>query len=223
MSWKDVKIAKKLYIGFGAVLALTMAVGYVAYNGLDTVGQKVVIADDANRLIKLAKDCRQHEKNFILREDNKYLEELNNTVAQIYAQIDETKEKLEDQADKETIDAIGKQAQGYKTAVDNWVSLHEQVAEAIGAMVTSGRKAQAECEALRESQKHQIDEEFSQKVSHKKLQERVGKADGANRLIKYILECRRHEKNWQLRADKEQYANHVFGLIIPVLALSFVS
>ena len=56
MSWKDIKISKKLYIGFGLVLALTMLTGYIGYNGLNTYSQKVANANDANRLVKWVKD-----------------------------------------------------------------------------------------------------------------------------------------------------------------------
>ena len=69
MRWKDVKIARKLYFGFGAVLILTVAVGYVGWNGLGNVETAVTNADDANRLIKWAYEARQQEKNFILRGD----------------------------------------------------------------------------------------------------------------------------------------------------------
>jgi hypothetical protein len=39
MSWKDLRIANKLYIGFGAVLALTAMVGVISVNGFRSVRQ----------------------------------------------------------------------------------------------------------------------------------------------------------------------------------------
>ncbi|MBK7091913.1 MAG: MCP four helix bundle domain-containing protein [bacterium] len=40
MSWKDIQIGKKLYIGFGIVIVLTIIVGYVGFSGLNTVERR---------------------------------------------------------------------------------------------------------------------------------------------------------------------------------------
>ena len=73
--FKDMKLGMKIAGGFAIVLILTAIVGYVGYNGLGGVTDIVDKADDGNRLIKLAKDCRVEEKNFIMRGDKKYQKE----------------------------------------------------------------------------------------------------------------------------------------------------
>jgi len=183
MSWKDLKIAKKLYIGFGIVLILAGAIGYVGWDGLDTVAQKVENADDANRLIKWAKDCRLQEKNFIMRgEDVGAIEEA-------YGHVKE-----------------------YEAAFDDWVRYRQEAAAAMETMVAGARVVNEEAGALRAGQKAQMEQEFLQKENHQKLAERWGKADDANRLIRYMLECRQAEKNWLLRKDDE-YAEAVLTTI----------
>jgi len=208
MSWRNLKIGKKLYIGFGLVLILAVAIGITGYNGLTTVALNVELADDANRLIKSAKDCRQHEKNFMMREDEKYVTQLHETIAEITQQIDETNAKFNDQEDKDAIQLVKKDIQSYRTAFDGWVALHNDGTKADKEMVAASRATIKECEDLRVSQKEQMEKELAQKVSYLKLSERVVKADDANRLIKDILEARRHEKNFVIRKD-EQYVDRV--------------
>ena len=93
---KNMKLGTKIASGFAIVLILTAIVGYVGFNGLGSVTAIVDKADDGNRLIKFAKDCRVQEKNFIMRGDKKYQKENDETMAKIYEQIDTTMAKLRD-------------------------------------------------------------------------------------------------------------------------------
>jgi len=208
MRWKDVKIGKKMYIGFGIVLILAMAIAYVGYNGLNTVAFQVVNADDGNRLIKWAKDCRQQEKNFIMRGDKIYQQQNDSTMEDIYQQIKETEAKLEDQADIAALEKAAGLGKEYKTAFDAWVTLWEEQQKEDQHMVTAARAFQAECEAMRVDQKQQLEEDIEKGVTGRALADRIEKADDANRLVKWILDCRRHEKNFQLREDKQYQQNN---------------
>ncbi len=212
MSWKDVKIAKKLYIGFGTVLVLAAAIGYVAWDGFNSVAHNVVNADDANRLIKWAKDMRQAEKNYIMRDDEKYVEQLHEIDEKVIELANIAKARFQDQADVKAAEDIYSQLETYTTAFDKWVSLHKEALEADDILVGAGRICETEAENLRQSQKTQMEQEFADRVAHDKLNERAGKADDANRLIKYVLQMRRHEKNWILRRNDE-YAGKVLGLL----------
>ena len=95
---KNFKVSTKLGVGFAIVVLLAAGVGYVGYSGLGSTTAIVDKADDANRLIKYAKDCRQQEKNFMIRTDKKYQEENDATMKEIYAQIETTMAKLKDPA-----------------------------------------------------------------------------------------------------------------------------
>ncbi len=212
MSWKDVKIGKKLYIGFGVVLVLCAAIGLVSYNGLGTVAAKGENADDANRLIKWTKDIRQAEKNYIMRDDDKYVEQLHEIAEKVAQQIVETKARFEDQADVDAIEKVDGHMNTYLAAFDKWVSLHKEALQNNEIIVANGRKCEKECENLRASQKEQLEQELADRVSHQKIADRTAKADDANRLIKYVLQIRRAEKNWLLRRDN-QYAEQNLSMV----------
>ena len=210
MSWKDFKIAKKLYIGFGVVLVLAAAIGYVGWDGLTTVANNVTNADDANRLSKWAKDCRQQEKNYIMRNDMMYVDRVHETTAKMYAQADETKARFEDQADVAAIETAAKQTKDYEASFNDWVRLRGEAETAMETMVQAARKVNEEAAKLRASQRQQMEDELAQGVGHLKLAARWAKADDANRLIRYMLEIRQAEKNWIIRKS-DDYAEAVLS------------
>jgi len=212
MSWKDLKIAKKLYIGFGVVLILAMAVGYVGWNGLTTVGEMVTNADDANRLIKWAKDCRQQEKNYIMRDDMQYVERVHETLADMYKQVDETKARFKDQVDVVAIEEAQDRTKEYEAAFDDWVRLHHEGATAMETMVVAARVVNEEATKLRVGQRDAMQAQLLAQDAHAKLADRWGKADDANRMIRFMLECRQQEKNWIIRKNDE-YAEQVLAHI----------
>lgn len=208
MSWKNLKLGKKLYIGFGAVMVLAAAIAYVAYDGLNNVAHQVEVADDANRIIKQALEARRHEKNFMIREDEEYVDRVHASLSKIYTQIEETTPRLDDQEDKDALAEVRTEMHSYENAFNDWVTLHHKSLEILDVIVSKARITMNECENLRVSQKEQMNKEFAQKIGLTKLKERVGKADDANRLIKYANECRIAEKNFLNRKD-DKYAEEL--------------
>ncbi|MCD6248955.1 MAG: methyl-accepting chemotaxis protein [candidate division Zixibacteria bacterium] len=212
MSWKDLKIAKKLYIGFGVVLVLAMAIGYVGWDGLTTVNDRVTNADDANRLIKWTKDCRQQEKNYIMRDDMMYVDRVHETSAKIYELADNLKARFEDPVDIKAIETTYDYMKVYETAFDSWVKLRHDAAAAMETMLASARIVNEESVALKDSQRDQMQAELLAQETHKKLADRWSKASDGTRLIRYMLECRQAEKNWIIRKNDE-YAEAVLAKI----------
>ena len=150
---KNLKIWMKLAIGFSIVIFLAACVGYVGYNSLDSVQTIVDKADDGNRLIKLAKDSRAEEKNFMLRGDKTYLQESDDTMEEIYQQIDVTMAKLKDEEDRKLLTNVEKAAKAYKKNFDGWVKLYSQQKVAEKGMVENARDFINECETLQNDQK----------------------------------------------------------------------
>ncbi|MEA2102994.1 MAG: hypothetical protein U9P80_10595, partial [Thermodesulfobacteriota bacterium] len=61
MNFKDMKIGQKVVAGFSMVIILATVVVYIGYSGLNTVIDKVEIADSQNRLIKGTLEARRQE------------------------------------------------------------------------------------------------------------------------------------------------------------------
>jgi len=151
--FRNMKLGTKVAGGFGVVLLFTAIVGVVGFRGLKSVSVIVDKADDGNRLIKQAKDCRQQEKNFMLRKDKKYQTDNDATMQEIYDQIDATMAKLKDPADKEMLSKVEKAAKAYKANFEGWVTLSDQQDQQEQAMVDNARALIEECQKVRVGQK----------------------------------------------------------------------
>ncbi|NQU22249.1 MAG: PAS domain-containing protein, partial [Candidatus Nealsonbacteria bacterium] len=200
----NLKIWIKLSVGFVVVLVLTAAVGYVGYNGLSSTTAIVDKADDGNRLIKFAEVSRIQEKNYMLREDKKYVEENHATMKEIYAQIDTTMAKLEDPADRDLMGNVGKAAKAYAENFDGWVTLHEEQKVQEQAMVDNARAFVTECDTMRAEQKVELEQ--AQKDDAALVADKLYKADSANRLIKDAASARLAQKNYMSELD-QKYAD----------------
>ncbi|MEA1967320.1 MAG: hypothetical protein U9N77_03770 [Thermodesulfobacteriota bacterium] len=71
--FKNMKMGTKIWSLAGILIILTTLVSFVGYNGLTGVVDRVIKAEDVNRIIRITLETRRQEKNFILRKDKKYI------------------------------------------------------------------------------------------------------------------------------------------------------
>jgi methyl-accepting chemotaxis protein len=112
MSWKDLKIAQKLYIGFGSVLLLTLLTGYAGYNGLNTYSADVINSEDAGQLAKWIKDVAVARRDYYLSNDEKYVETLKSTIVEMTKTMDGMKTRLQTQNDKDAVERVNRLLNG---------------------------------------------------------------------------------------------------------------
>jgi methyl-accepting chemotaxis protein len=112
MSWKDLKIAQKLYIGFGVVLILTLLTGYSGYSGLNSYSANVVNSDNAGDLAKWIKDVAVARRDYYLSNDEKHVETLKNTIVEMTKTMDGMKTRLETQGEKDAVERVNRLLNG---------------------------------------------------------------------------------------------------------------
>ena len=225
------KLGTKIAGGFAIVLLLTAVLSYISYNGMTTVSDRVDKVADCNTIIQKVGVMRQQEKNFVIRGDHKYVTRVDELVDETVTALNELKGKFDKPENKAAIDDILKQANSYKSAFDSYVELAEKKAELVsttGSLVTSAREVVSVAETMRAEQKKELDEILHGKTrpaksasnsgsnwataaaaapattgtrNNKQVDDKLTKADDANRIIKWALECRRHEKNYIARCD----------------------
>ena len=203
--FKQMKLGTKIAWGFSVILVLTAVVGYMGFSGLQDVSKIVVVADDANRLIKRAQECRVQEKNFIMRGDKKYQEENDKTMQVIFDQIKAMVPLLTDANDQQLLANVKASGESYKKYFDEWIELWDRQQEEEQRMVAQARILMDESEALRADQKRQLEELDGSDAAL--VADKLYKADAANRLIKWAYMCRIEEKNFMLRSDKQSQRN----------------
>jgi len=185
-SFKDFKIATKLYSGFGAVLVLLAIVAFMSYNNLMKTmdGFSSVIKDDiATELLNANIDrymleARRSEKDFLLRKDLKYVDKVKEAVTKLKAEAGtllELAQKTGHQDNIEQVNAILDNADiyfaGFQDVVKAW--------EKRGLDHKSGLQGQFRNAA------HELEAIFDN--------------SSEDHLLADLLMIRRHEKDYLLR------------------------
>ena len=219
---KNLKIWMKLTVGFGIILVLTTAVGYVGWSGLSDTETIVGKADDANRLIKQAMNARLEQKNFMAEKDDAYAKKVADVIAELDATTVELEAKMNDAQDKEDVLAARDAAAKYHQSFQNWVSLSKQQDQQYANMLAKANEAIKQSEMLRADQKSQLAKR--QKEGEDFIADKLYKADSANRLIKDAASARLAQKNYMAEldqkyaAEEDQYMKKIFGLCDDLLA-----
>ncbi|MCK4624669.1 MAG: CZB domain-containing protein [Phycisphaerae bacterium] len=142
---KQMKLATKLALGFGVMVVITGVLGYMGWSSLGKVEHKVVIGDDANRFIKIINDARLSEKNFIMRGDEKYAQEMLGQKEAFDTLVKEITAKMQIAADKQLVAEMHAEAGTYLGQAKQYVDLAGKIAELTaesGPITQSARNTQ---------------------------------------------------------------------------------
>lgn len=126
MSWKDMKIAKKLYLGFGLVLVLTVATGWVGYSGLNKVGVRADNTMDADDSKFMAQELATLRRDFTSTGDDKYAESIRTKVGDISKTLTMLKGQLLVQEDRNKVDEAIKGADEYLSGFNKYYALYQE-------------------------------------------------------------------------------------------------
>jgi methyl-accepting chemotaxis protein len=217
--FKNMKVGAKIIGGFSMLLVLLVGVAFVGYNGLSNVVDRADKVEDVNRLIRFVLATRQQEKNFIIRGDKKYVDMVAEQVEALRKQAAEARLKFKDPLNKSQMDEVISSADGYKRAFDDYVKFTEQQKVADDKMVKAAREVDAIADNIRQEQKAQHKELMKAGAAATQIEDKLIKADDANRIIKWILESRRQEKNFIIRGD-HKYAERVDKYVEDIINLA---
>jgi methyl-accepting chemotaxis protein len=140
-----------------------------------------------------------------MRGDSEYIEKVAAIITNIKEQAAATRAKFKDPVNQKQMDDILAAVNNYEKAFNQFVDLREERTLADGKMVATARATQAQADEIRQEQKAEYGQLLAADAEKSVLDDKLTKADDANRIIKWILECRRHEKNYQLRDDLEYH------------------
>lgn len=150
---KNLRLAMKLGIGFGVVLALTALLAVGSWSGMTTILDRVDKADGMNDIIKMVLDIRRHEKNYQIRHDQKSQDELAKNVAGIVEKAQAYKARFNDSKNREQMDQVLASTKAYSTAFKNYVDRRQAESALQKTMAAAGLSALASTEALQQALK----------------------------------------------------------------------
>ncbi|WP_419786968.1 methyl-accepting chemotaxis protein [Pseudodesulfovibrio sp.] len=201
---KNLRLGLKLGLGFALVILLTMLVSGIGYFSMAGVQDRVDKADDVNRLVRFILEGRVNEKNFMLKSNEKSAEAHAAVMGKLLEQAQKTSDKFTDKMNKDQMANVIAAAKNYQNAFKTYYNSENGKVKAMDAMGEAARKALAVTEELRSGQKAQLQELLdSGTAAHAEIEDKISKADDANRMIKLFLQIRMDVLNYALDHDAE--------------------
>lgn len=158
MAWKDLKLGKKLGVGFGFLIFVGLLLGLIGFRSLTKVNVVVEKADSANRLIKMAQQTRLAEKNYMRLKDQKTLEIQTGSVKEMQEHLAEMKKLFKRKEDLDHIQGVEEKLADYQDNFMSWIELGGKQNQAMASMRGDIEKLMKICEDVRLEQKKQLAE-----------------------------------------------------------------
>ncbi|SDL47889.1 methyl-accepting chemotaxis protein [Maridesulfovibrio ferrireducens] len=222
--FKNMRLGLKLGLSFALMILLTAIMAFVGFNGMTGVQERVDKADDVNRMVRSLLEVRIDEKNFMLRGDEKFLKEHQNNISDIKALIAATDKKFTNKINNDQMAAVNGAVTEYEKAFSDYVSLVTERTKTMEMMRSEARSALKELEQIRSDQKKQLDGIMTDTRSHiasamqsgqtdqigglyqkgqAGIDDKLQKADDANRSIKWFITTRKNEKEYIISSDSK--------------------
>ncbi|MDK2830485.1 MAG: methyl-accepting chemotaxis protein [Methanolobus sp.] len=214
--FENIKINNLLIGSFVVLLLLTAIVGYSGYNGMMNVDDRVVKADDMNRLVKFMKDARISEQNYQLTQDPAYVVEVDAHVEEIVAQTEASKEIFADPVNDQQMDDVQTAALAYDAAFNNYVALENQKTEAENVLVQQGLLLDEMAVNLMESQDADYVQALEQNAGAAVLTEEFENIEYINEIIQLNLESRGERLRFMVHLE-DQYVTNVNNIMDEII------
>jgi len=120
-AWNDMKISKKLVIGFVTLIILTSVVGIVGFNALGTAALTSQITDDASWIASDTIELRRQVNNYMLYGEDTYVTNANNQLTTLGERITKLKSMNIDSQIQGILDSMAAPLATYKTNLDAYV------------------------------------------------------------------------------------------------------
>ena len=126
-AFRNLNLGIKIGGGFTLLLIIAAVMAFMGYSGLNNVDHDATIAMDAVGFAETALEMRQNEKDFMLREEQIYIDNINSLAEKMNEQAEETKALMNEQGDKDRVTQMQTLAGEYSNAANNYAdSLFQQ-------------------------------------------------------------------------------------------------
>ncbi len=198
---KKFSLAVKIAFGFAIILVFLGGVAFIGFNSLSGVVDRSSKSDAVSALVTSILSVRQYEKNYIMRNDDTFVQKVDDGVKGLIIRVGEIKASFKKKINKDQMDQVTEKTREYSTAFLRFVELRKKKAEEMTLMRAKARIVLQGAEEIRTDQKEQF--EVVRKTSEEAMLDKLKKADDANRMIKWFLDCRKNEKEYIISGDKK--------------------
>ncbi|SDT85001.1 methyl-accepting chemotaxis protein [Desulfobacula phenolica] len=217
---KNLSLGIKIAFGFAIVLMFLCIVAFIGFKSLSGVVDRVEKADDMNSIVKTILEARRHEKNYIIRGGETYINKVEGNVEKLVEQAMETKGKFNRQINKDQMDQVIEKVNMYSAAFEKYEKSDRQKAMAMEEMRSMAREALAQTEAIRADQKQQLAAARKNGEGDDVIDDRLEKADDASRMINLFMDSRKNEKEFIISAGESKWKDSVDKNLVKIFELS---
>lgn len=205
--FKNLKMGTKIASIAALLMAMLLIVAWVGHNGISSVVDRSYKVREVNGIVRGILSARAQEKNFILRRDSKYADVVTEQVSQIRARSSALKDKFTDQINQDQMDEVITKVNEYQLAFQSVVEIDKQRRTIMDQMRTIARQTLTDCEAISDDQKSQL--EAAHEAGEIFIDDKLAKANDANRLVKWFIEVRKNEKEVIISEGSNEYKSKV--------------
>jgi methyl-accepting chemotaxis protein len=164
------KLKTKTFGSFLLLLVLTAAIAFIGWNGLRSMDERIKKSDDMTKMVEMLLQARRHEKNYILRGDKKWVDEVTKAISQMKKQAQETVQKLNDPQDRQQMNRVLEAVALYEKGIAQLTDLktnkpkEEQeklLPENDAFLLQTGRAVEKECNVLRLTQRKKMEAQMA--------------------------------------------------------------
>ncbi|MGE0079249.1 MAG: methyl-accepting chemotaxis protein [Bacteroidales bacterium] len=141
MKWKDLKIAKKLFIGFGAVLILTIFVGLSGYTSFKQLKDRAQKRNEIGTILSDLVYVRLNVRVYIDKYTESSVQEGYKFLDKIIKDAEDLKSRFKQEKNINLINKVIENINGYKSGVDNVVVITNKKIDAIKKLDEAGAGA----------------------------------------------------------------------------------
>jgi methyl-accepting chemotaxis protein len=199
----DISVRRKLLLGFGLVLMITLAIAWISYQALDMVLERFAKLSQVAEIKGLVAEARQNEKNYLLRREPTFLGEARQAIDTTLQIAADTRADLQSPEKIAQMDRLKQDGEGYQTELGEFSQAMQQSQIAEDNMEQAARDA-LNGFATTESELRRRAEEQIQQTGDAESIQTLGLYDQATRLAKQLLDARRLEKNYVIGGDESE-------------------
>ena len=119
---KNFSLGTKIIAGFVVILLLTASVAYIGWNTLQVATDLFYKVDATNTINNAILQARRHEKNYIIRGEMQYVDEVAGALGKIRTTAEDLKKRFEDAKDMQQMDHLLVAAGNYEKTFASMVT-----------------------------------------------------------------------------------------------------
>ncbi|MBF0611997.1 MAG: methyl-accepting chemotaxis protein, partial [Magnetococcales bacterium] len=201
---------------FAIILLLTVALAWLAREQLSNVLERAGKVESSFEIDALMSTIRQAEKNFMLRDDQKFVEEVKSELAKLQKMAETLKASFNNPANREMMDTILANSQAYGKFFAQFVEADDVMEKEQEESRVLGREIEKVVKELSTDQSKELDQLLKDKAAEDVLKDKLLKERLSHDLMNDVLNVRRREKDFILSRDMK-YADEVrreLGLLL---------